>query len=174
MVPMIKKILFTTDLSENARYAFAYAAVLAARHGAGIVLLHVMEKSRPSAEQYLTNLFGQEKWKKMQEGLKLSARDVIIGKRSEYDVIRQALASFSAFTDHTEAEIAFGDQDIIVKDGNVIDEILSVAAERECDPIVLGSHKGLMGKTVIGGVTKDILQRSKIPVLVVPPAGDPK
>ena len=170
MVPMIRNILFTTDLSENSRHAFTYAAVSAARHGARIVLLHVMEKSNPLAEHHVAALFGQEKWQKMQEGHKQSARNVIIGKRSDFDVIRHALASFSSFTDNTEAEIAFGDQDIIVKEGNVIDEILAVADEKECDLIVLGSHRGLRGKRSLGNVAKEILHRAKVPVLVVPPA----
>ena len=41
MIPEIKKILYTTDLSQNARYAFGYAASLANRYDAGITILHV-------------------------------------------------------------------------------------------------------------------------------------
>ena len=43
MVPEIKKILMATDLSENARYAFGYAASLANSYGAGITVVHVLE-----------------------------------------------------------------------------------------------------------------------------------
>lgn len=35
MLSEIKKILFATDLSKNARHAFDYAAGIAYRHGAG-------------------------------------------------------------------------------------------------------------------------------------------
>jgi nucleotide-binding universal stress UspA family protein len=170
MIPMIKKILFTTDLSDNSVHAFTYAAVLAARHGARIVLLHVMEESTSYVEQHMANLFGQERWQKLQEGHKVSARDVIIGKRKTFDVIREGLANYAVFTDQTDAQVSFDDNEIVVKDGKVIDEILAVAAERECDLIVLGSHKGLTGRTAIGGVAKAVLQQTRIPVLVVPPA----
>lgn len=170
MIPVIKKILFTTDLSENSRHAFTYAAALSTLHGARIIMLHVMEESTSSVNKHIANLFGEEKWQEMQEEHKLSARDAIIGKRTAYDVIRKALASFSVFTDNTDAEVTFEKHDIMVKDGNVIDVILAVAAENNCDIIVMGSHKGLLGKTTVGGSAKGILHQTKIPVLIVPPA----
>jgi nucleotide-binding universal stress UspA family protein len=170
MVPIIKKILFTTDLSENSKYAFTYAAALSTLLGASITMLHVMEESSSSVNKHLSNLFGEERWQEMQEAHKLSARDAIIGKRKSYDIIHKALASFTVFTDHTDAEVSFDQNDIIVKTGDVIDEILAVAAENKCDIIIIGSHKGLLGKTAVGGVTKAILHQTRIPVLIVPPA----
>ena len=44
MVPEIKKILFTTNLSPNSRHAFDYAVSVANRYGAVITVLHVMEE----------------------------------------------------------------------------------------------------------------------------------
>lgn len=38
----LKRILYVTDLSENARYAFAYAVSQANHYGASITLLHVL------------------------------------------------------------------------------------------------------------------------------------
>ena len=38
----VKKILYATDLSENARYAFAYAVSLADLYHAGITMIHVL------------------------------------------------------------------------------------------------------------------------------------
>jgi nucleotide-binding universal stress UspA family protein len=42
IIPEIKKILYATDLSKNARYAFAYAVSLANLYDAKIILLHVL------------------------------------------------------------------------------------------------------------------------------------
>lgn len=36
MIPDIKETLYTTDMSENARYAFVFTTGLANRYGAGI------------------------------------------------------------------------------------------------------------------------------------------
>ncbi|RLF56739.1 MAG: universal stress protein, partial [Thermoplasmata archaeon] len=49
MVPEIKKILYPTDLSKNARYAFSYAASMANHYGAGVTILHVLEEPSPVA-----------------------------------------------------------------------------------------------------------------------------
>ncbi len=40
MIPEIKKLLYATDLSKNSSYAFLYAADMAKRHNARIVILH--------------------------------------------------------------------------------------------------------------------------------------
>ena len=47
MIPKIKKILYTTDLSPNSAYAFRYAINAAKQHDAKIIFLHVLE--RPSS-----------------------------------------------------------------------------------------------------------------------------
>ncbi|QTA87113.1 universal stress protein [Desulfonema magnum] len=167
MVPVIKKILFTTDLSENSRHAFCYAAALAMAHGAGIIMLHVMEESRTDIDQLLRNLFGEEKWQQMQEAHLMTAKDIIIGKRKQYDIIRDALANFPSFTDTDGGE--FNTHNIIVSKGNVTEEILNVATENNCDLIVMGSHKGLLGKRGIGRVAKVVLNKTRVPVLLAPP-----
>jgi nucleotide-binding universal stress UspA family protein len=43
MKPEIKKILFASDLTENARRAFAYALRIAECNAAAIVIFHVVE-----------------------------------------------------------------------------------------------------------------------------------
>jgi len=43
MIPEIKKILYATDLSKNASYAFFYAVDMARRNDAKIVILHSVE-----------------------------------------------------------------------------------------------------------------------------------
>jgi nucleotide-binding universal stress UspA family protein len=48
MIPQIKKILFTTDLSKQTRHAFNYAVGLANQYGATLTILYVMEDLRPS------------------------------------------------------------------------------------------------------------------------------
>ena len=47
MIPEIKKILYPADLSQNARYAFGYAAYLANRYNAGITIFQILEDIFP-------------------------------------------------------------------------------------------------------------------------------
>jgi hypothetical protein len=39
MIPQIKKILYTTDLSDNSIHVFRYAMGSARKHDAGIIIL---------------------------------------------------------------------------------------------------------------------------------------
>ena len=55
----IKKILYATDLSESAVYAFAHAVSLATLYGAGITILHVLAEY--PGEEFITNLRPQGK-----------------------------------------------------------------------------------------------------------------
>ena len=67
MIPEIKKILYATDLSENARHALGYAASLANRYGAGITFLHVLEDKSPFRDSLMINVLGEEKWEQLLE-----------------------------------------------------------------------------------------------------------
>jgi nucleotide-binding universal stress UspA family protein len=63
MIPQIKRILYTTDLSDNSSFVFRYAINSAKKHDATIIILHVLEPSSATTNAivhpYLTE--GQEK-----------------------------------------------------------------------------------------------------------------
>ena len=65
MVPEIKKILFTTDLSDTSNYAFNYAAILANRYDALITVLHVLKNPLPTPENLVTNVLGEKRWQEI-------------------------------------------------------------------------------------------------------------
>ncbi|MBW1819113.1 MAG: universal stress protein, partial [Deltaproteobacteria bacterium] len=67
MIPEIKKILYATDLSENARYAFSYATSLANRYGAGITILHVLQDLSPYRDSLVVNVLGEERWSELRK-----------------------------------------------------------------------------------------------------------
>jgi len=58
--------------------------------------------------------------------------------------------------------------DLVVLDGQAVDEILKFAEYRDADVIVIGSHgrRGL-SRLVLGSVAEGVVRRSPIPVLVV-------
>ena len=169
MIPQIKKILFTTDLSENSRHAFYYAASMATRYGGGLIILHVKEKLPMSAEQTLSGFFGEEKWKEMQKQHEQEARQILIGKKRDHDLIRKSLDVFCNSANIDSDHCSFETHEIIVKEGKIVEEITRLAKEKGCDLIVMGSHKGLLGSTAVGSITRGVLQHSSVPVLVVPP-----
>ena len=166
-----KKILFATDLSNNCKHAFAYAANMAARYEGGITLLHVLESVPESLDSRLKGLLGKEQWEMLHSKHEHDARATLIGKKSELATIHQALDTFSDGAQSEECRYAV--ENILVKDGHVVDTILETAQEEECDLIVLGSNKTMFTDSKsIGHRIKSILKRSRIPVMMIPPADE--
>ena len=62
MVPKIKKILYATDLSDTAKYAFGYAADMAKHYDAMITIVYVMESMNTMIENQVKDMVGKEKW----------------------------------------------------------------------------------------------------------------
>lgn len=168
MVPQIKKILFTTNLSKESRLAFDYAISLAMQYGAGITILHVMEETSWSSSAYVRNILGEKRWQELKEQHEEEARQILIGKKKQGALIREALAEFckDAKKDYQECEVVM--DDLLVTHGIVVDKIIETALERECDLIVMGYHvRGKYGEAIHGSTTRRILRSGKIPVLLV-------
>ncbi|MFC1883412.1 universal stress protein [Thermodesulfobacteriota bacterium] len=158
MIPEIKKILYATDLSENSRYAFNYAISLANRFGAGITILYVLEEATPSAESFIINMMGEKKWKELVES----------NKKEVLDTLKKRLENFC---DDASAEVPscpFITDEIIVKVGTPVDEILSQCEESDPDILVMGSHgHGIISNAMIGSTSRRVLRRCKKPVLII-------
>ena len=158
MIPDIKKILYTTDMSENARYAFEYAVSFGNRYGAGITLLHVIEDMSPYRDSLMMNILGEEKWKGLME-------------TNKEKIIQDLKDGLGKFCDSVSAQLPacpFITDDIVVKIGNPVEAILEQAEEMDCDLVVMGTHgHGILGDAMIGSVSRRVLRHSKKPVLVV-------
>jgi len=173
MIPNINKILFATDLSQNSRYAFNYAVSIANRFEATITILHVMEDVSHSTDVRLKNFLGDERWRELKSSQEEEARQILIGKKREGAMIREALGAFCKEMKSDLAEIDFTPDDIVVARGTVVDEIMTEARNRECDLIVMGYYvRGKLEEAVLGSTTRRLLRRSKIPVLLVQLAND--
>ena len=82
--------------------------------------------------------------------------------------IREVLDQFSEDTKASHADHDFVTDEIIVKRGDPVDEILEQAEKRDCDLIVMGTQgHGLLEDVVLGSTARRVIRRSKKPVLVV-------
>lgn len=169
MLPEIKKILFTTDLSKNAKDAFYYTLSLASRQGADIILLHVMKDSASSSRNvFLESFLGEERWEELKEKREDDARQILIGKKKGGGLIIKALGEFCESAKAEMHETKTVTDDIVVTRGNVVDEILSVAERKNCDLIVMGYHaRGKLEEAFLGNTPRAVLHRSYIPVFLV-------
>ena len=168
MFPEIKKILFATDLSQNSRHAFNYAVSAADKYGATITILHVMEEISPSANIHLKSFIGEEGWQELQKSHEQEARQILIGKKKEGAMIREALNEFCEEAQKDFAQCEILTDEIVVAKGNVVDEILDETHARGIDLIVMGYHsRGKLEEAMVGSTTRRVLRRSRIPVFLV-------
>ncbi len=165
----IKKILYTTDLSESARFAFAYAASLAGKYGAEITILHVLMEDA-KLEAGIIGYIGEERWRKIKDQNAQEAREALIGKKRENVAIRYGLEHFA---ENMAANLENGSEnpltdEVLIRRGNPVEQIIEVSEERKPDLIVMGTHgHGIIADAMMGSTARRVIRRSKIPVLVI-------
>lgn len=164
----VKKILYATDLSENARFAFAYAVSLADLYNASITFIHVLPEVPDIIDKSVIGYISEARWEEIKSQNVEEAREAIIGKRRDHLAIRDALHQFSEDVRESRVGEGFVTDDIIVVRGNPVEEILKYSEERNCDLIVMGTHgHGTLADAMMGSTARRVLRRSQKPVLVV-------
>ena len=164
----VKKILYATDLSESARYAFAYAVSLADLYNAAIIFIHVLPEVPDLLDKSVIGYISEERWEEIKSQNVNEAREALIGKRRDHLVIRDALHQFSENVKESQEGNGFVTDDIIVERGNPVEQILKQAQEKNCDLIVMGTHgQGTLADAMMGSTARRVLRRSTKPVLVV-------
>ncbi|AJF06747.1 universal stress protein [Geoalkalibacter subterraneus] len=151
MIPRIEKILYATDLSVNANYAFGYALSLAKSCNARVSIINVYEK-------YVT-----------QANINMRSKAFNIAREKLTEKIREDLAAYCR-AENLEEEAQFDNLigEIYVATGIPVDSILTTAREKGYDMIVMGTHgHGLLFSALIGSTARKMVQHSSIPVLVV-------
>lgn len=168
-VPKIKKILFTTDLSRQTRHAFNYAAGLAHQYGATLTILYVMEDVSASQSANLRAFVGSDRWRDWEKSQEQQVQQILIGKKREGVMIREALGDLFTAAQKELPEKNLRSDEIVVTQGDIVDCISQEAEARQVDLIIMGYHpRGRLGEAIIGSVSRSVLRRSKVPVLLVP------
>ncbi len=90
----VKNILYATDLSENARYAFAYAVSLANLYGAKITFLHVLPEVPNILDATVIGYIDSARWEEIKQQHFHEATESLIGKRRDHYAIKEVLDQF--------------------------------------------------------------------------------
>jgi nucleotide-binding universal stress UspA family protein len=146
METTFQRILFCTDLSENADFAFDFAVDAARRRlGCELFLLHVIPESE--AQFWKTYVYEVD--------------DVDNKAKRDLDErIRQAYVS--RLPQDVEMKIEF-------RIGKDWQEILDFAENNQIDLIVMGRQgSGSLQKALFGNVTEKVVRKALCAVLVVP------
>jgi nucleotide-binding universal stress UspA family protein len=159
MIPQIKKILYTTDLSKNSAYAYQYAMNMAEKYDAEIVILHVIESIPPQVKHYVSIYVDEVKWEekiKTEQGMAI-------------DQIKKRLQEFCKRESQDDPRCLLLVSKILVQPGHPVEEILKTADEEACEVIILGTHgKGFLKQTFLGSVARSVLDRARKPVFIIP------
>jgi nucleotide-binding universal stress UspA family protein len=168
-LPQIKKILFTTDLSSQTKHAFNYAAGLAHQYGATLTILYVMEDIPVPQSANLQAFIGRDRWNELQQSHEQQIQQVLIGKKREGALIREALGDMITAAQKELPEQRVRSDEIVVTQGDPVDCISQEAEARQVDLIIMGYHtRGRIAEAFIGSVSRSVLRRSRVPVLLVP------
>jgi nucleotide-binding universal stress UspA family protein len=164
MIPEIKKILYTTDLSDNSAYAFRYAINSAKKHAAKIVILHVIEELPSNIKALVASYIDDDQQKNIAEE----------SLTHSMDRIRKRLKIFCDKELKNDPESLDRIESIEVCQGYPADVILKKADTLGCDTIIMGTHgKGVIKSTYLGSMTKKVLRQVRKPVFIIPlPKGE--
>ena len=158
MPPYIKKILYATDMSENSKRAFQFAASLGQRYDAKILVVYVLEPVPQGTYMNISGILGDAQLLRLQE-------------ENEDRLQDQLSADLRRFCDQLQSPqpaCPIAEKDIFIRKGVPVEEIVALTNEQDIDMIVMGTHGyGLFKDALMGGTVRRVLRRSKIPVLVV-------
>ena len=159
MLPNVQKILYATDLSDNSRRAFGYAAGLAERYNARMMVLHVVEPINPNTYMQISSMMGETEWINLQ----MDRDNRLI------DDIKARLKRFCLELQTDANTFQLSDDHILVRKGIPVDEIIKLAVQDNADLIVVGTHGyGLVKDALMGGTVRRLVRQIEKPVLVVP------
>lgn len=158
MIPVIRKILYCTELSDSPDSVFRYAASIAHQYGAGLSLPHVMEDVPEGSRQLIASEIGVKRWEEMKKRNAEEVRDILKTRVETFlETARSEKPYFSVTIDS-----------IFVTVGYPADEILHQVEAGGFDLLVMGSHgAGRVADVMLGSTTGRVMRQCKKPVLVV-------
>ena len=140
---VMKKILVPVDFSEHSGYALDVASQIARKHEAGIVILHMLGLSE--------SVMAKSEMEERQEA------------KYYLDLTKDKILDFTSRESLKDIPL-----EAIIQNYKDFSEVNHVAAEQNCDLIVIGSH-GTSGLSEIfaGSNAEKVVRTSSIPVLVI-------
>ncbi len=154
MLPEIKKIVLTLDMSEHSVNNLKYAVSQAQKYQADIFVIHVVEPITTFAKAMIETYV-----KKNYPDFEKKEKELILKKvkKEIEEFCEKELGNSSALNCIKAVEI---------REGLPYEEILNYAKEIGADLIVVGHGKGY-AKHLLGSVARKLVNLSDIPILVV-------
>ena len=165
MVADIKKILFATDISMTAKFAARYACSIGHQFQARVWVMHVvpdtMEAVSSEAGMNLSSQLKKDEKERLTHDAMVAAEERVIRR------IRRT-------SKKVMEEIPFcpmAEENIIIKTGDPVEEIVATAEKGRFDLIIMGTHgQDEITDILLGSTAQGVIRHSKVPVLVARPS----
>lgn len=156
MLPVVKTILYATDLSKAAENAFGFALGVAQKYGAELTVLHVIpdlphEYGLAAGFDFIPD-FDKTAWDNLKKSSEEKAKTALEGHAREIC---------------TELGVSpISPNKLVVRNGNPVDVIVDEG--RKADLVVMGTQgHGVFGGLFVGSVTQGVLAKSETAVMIV-------
>ena len=161
MIPEVKRILYASDLGDDARPVFrtAIRLCLCGNFQTTVTFLNVVEPISQNTTSVLSSLMSSEEVEKLHsEGIEALKKKVA-----------QRIESFLQEEVEEEDKLSEEQVNFRVEEGLAWETILDVADEIDASLIVMGTrHSDRFGHLLHGSTATKVMHKSKRPVLVVP------
>ncbi len=159
MKPVIKRILYATDLTPNSSHALSHAINLAQSIDAEIVSLFVFDQPSFSFPVHIEDHIPEDRQVEFEEERR--------GQAAERMKKRFQIICEKEHADNPDCVRRLASVEVCT--GFPAELILSKADELDCDIIVMGTHgKGVIRQTFLGSMAKKVLRRTRKPVFIIP------
>ncbi len=163
----IQKILYTTDLSESGRHAFAYAASMAKQYQADLTVMHVVP-AESEMDKRLIGYMPEELWEQLKKQSLQEARETLLGRKRDDAYIKKCVGDFCEEIQEAGPKEAYISYTVAVELGHPVEKIIKFAGDGGYDLIVMGSHgHSTFEDAMIGNTVRRVLRRAAIPVMVI-------
>ena len=143
MTGSLKKILWATDFSDEAKEALLYAEAIAKSFKAELMALHVVPDFSPAFYDFAAVIKGE-----------IAKRIGAVKKKAKMKLEGMAKSMGLSL-------------DIIIQEGTASKKIVEIAAREEADLIVMGKRgHSAIEKLFLGSVANQVLRNSSVPVLI--------
>ncbi len=161
-MPKINKILYATDLSESAKAALSWAITLAEQAGATVSVIHII----PDVVEEMSASMGYDLVAHFDTGRLSELNDEGQGKAVASVKERIQGVCEEMKKDFPSAQLDFNE--IIVKAGHPVQEIIDAAVTGKFDMLVMGTHgHSLIDDLLLGSVARGVVHKCPIPVLTI-------
>ena len=141
----IRRILFPTDFSEPAEYAWSYALTFAQEFGAEVHLLHVIAPPPRLTEAYAVNYEPEKVVESLSQGANATLDRQVEAAKSRGLVFRRE-----------------------VRVGVDFREIIEYATKYDIDLIVMATHgRTGLAHVLLGSVAEKVVRKAPCPVLTI-------